>query len=559
MKKTLTVLLFLLAGAFLCGNAGALETYIPHITYGSPDWDDYLQANNNTPAEVSFTLTLYGGGEQVYSEVHTVPAYGHLLIELKSLSRHAELGMIEYDESRLNFRVSYENEGGGVAEFKTVDSLGTAIGLYFSDFTPSVVFKGSAIANLGDSTADVTLYAYGDEAIQGTFSLQIEPKEKVVGVHTTWFPEVDFSMIDSIIAASTSKSLCGIVISSDADLSHLLFTPATPTTLEPVTMIGCGDTLNGAIDNPTATDVYQFNAMKDEKVSIAIENKSELVTFRPCWTLYDPSGNQTGYPLYCETRQIFTLPESGAYLIKVIDQNQDATGTFDLHLEPVSADFNGETNCATPLQCGETIDTTLASKLSFDTYRFGAKEGEAVEIVLENTSDSSNFTPCFTLYDGAGAVVGYSQYCETNQFFKIEDDDIYTIGIKNSNSIGYDSYSIRLEPVSALLDGEASCATPVEFDSTVTGTTESDHASDSYIFDGTKGQKIDIGIVNYSTSDLFLPCFTLYDHSGEIVGYSQYCETTQSFTLTESQQYTVKVHDNNRNGYGEYELSLSTP
>ncbi len=559
MKKSLVILVFLLAGVFLCGNAGALETYIPHITYGSPDWDDYLQANNNTPAEVGFTLTLYGKGAQVYSGEHTVPAYGHLLIELKSLSRQAELGMVEYDESRLNFRVSYENEGGGVAEFKSVDALGTAIGLYFSDFTPSVVFKGAAIANLGDSTADVTLYAYGDDAIQGEFSLQIEAKEKIVGVHTAWFPGVDFSAIDSIIAATTSKSLCGIVISSDADLSHLLFTPATPTTLEPVTMIGCGDTLSGNIDSPTATDVFQFSAMKDEKVSIAIEKKSESASFRPCWTLYDPSGNQTGYPLYCETREIFSLPESGAYLIKVIDQNQDATGTYDLHMEPVSADFNGETNCATPLQCGETFNTTLASKLSFDTYRFTAKEGEAVEIVVENTSDASNFTPCFTLYDGSGSVVGYSQYCEINQIFHLEDDAMYTIGIRNSNSVGYDSYSVRLEPVSALFDGETSCATPIELDSSVSGTTESDHASDSYIFDGTAKQQIYIGVVNNSTSDLFLPCFSLYGQSGDVVGYPQYCETSQSFTLTESQQYTIKVHDNNGNGSGEYELFLETP
>ena len=62
MRKSMAVFVFLIAGVFLCGNACALETFIPHVTYGSPDWDDYLQANNNTSADASFTLTLYGGG-----------------------------------------------------------------------------------------------------------------------------------------------------------------------------------------------------------------------------------------------------------------------------------------------------------------------------------------------------------------------------------------------------------------------------------------------------------------------------------------------------------------
>ena len=138
--------------------------------------------------------------------------------------------MVEYEESGLVFRVSCENVAVGVAEFKTIDSLEDAIGLYFSDFAPSVVAKGAAIANMGETAADVTLLAIGAEDVQGEFSTRIEPKEKIVGIHSVWFPEVPFSMIDSIVAISDSdsQSLCGVAISSDADTSHFFVRLAFP-------------------------------------------------------------------------------------------------------------------------------------------------------------------------------------------------------------------------------------------------------------------------------------------------------------------------------------------
>ena len=86
MKKSLTVLLFVVAGTFLCRNALALETYIPHITGGDATWTDYLQVNNNTPSAASFTLTLYNNGTQIYSQVLSVGGLSRSQIELKVLN-----------------------------------------------------------------------------------------------------------------------------------------------------------------------------------------------------------------------------------------------------------------------------------------------------------------------------------------------------------------------------------------------------------------------------------------------------------------------------------------
>jgi hypothetical protein len=161
MKKSMIVLLFVVAGTFLRGNALAIETFIPHITGGSADWTDYLQVNNNTPFAANFTLSLYSNGEQVYSQILSVGALSRSQIALKALNSNAETGIITYTEPGLVFRVSYSSLAGGIAEFRTIDVLGSNVGYYFSDFTNFVQWKGSAIANMGTTPVQVTLYAIG--------------------------------------------------------------------------------------------------------------------------------------------------------------------------------------------------------------------------------------------------------------------------------------------------------------------------------------------------------------------------------------------------------------
>ena len=228
MKKVLIVLLFVVAGAFICGNALAITTYIPHITGGETGWTDYLQVNNNTSSSANFTLTLYNGGNQIYSHVFSVGGLSRSQIEMKALHPSAETGVITYTESGLVFRVSYNNLSGGIAEFKTIDALGSKVGLYFSDFTSFVQWKGAAIANMGPTPADVTLYAIGGGSILGTHTITIAAKTKAVGIHSVWFSSLNLSQVESIVAVTSSSSLCGIAISGDTALSRLLFTPATP-------------------------------------------------------------------------------------------------------------------------------------------------------------------------------------------------------------------------------------------------------------------------------------------------------------------------------------------
>lgn len=231
-----TVLLFF-ATLFLVGvatSASAFVVYIPHMTSGYSDWIDYLEVDNTSLASVTFTLTLYNEGTQVHQGTYTVGIMGELLLDLKTLqtgsaeTSTATCGRIEYSEEKLNFRLAFENAAGGLAEFRLSDELSGAQAFYFSTFTNTVEWKGVAIANMGSTTASVTLYAFGGGTFRGWKTVSIDGNSRLVGTYGTWFDDVSLNEITKIVAVTTSPYLTGIVISGNLANSNLLFTASVP-------------------------------------------------------------------------------------------------------------------------------------------------------------------------------------------------------------------------------------------------------------------------------------------------------------------------------------------
>ncbi len=232
--------------SFKTACSGDLKAYIPHITSMESDWLDYLQVDNNSLEETCFTLTLYDTemflfnyGVIVYSQSYIIPALGHLLLDLKSLSSRALCGMVSYSDSNLVFRLSFENlggigsSGGGLAEFKLPDRLSDSIQLYFSDFSPELVTKAAALANFYHSEANVTLTALGSEGVLDIYSTTIGSYDKLVGSYADWFPDIAFSDIRRVVVESDSSGLGGIVKNADAMITNIVFTVAEP---EPLTL-----------------------------------------------------------------------------------------------------------------------------------------------------------------------------------------------------------------------------------------------------------------------------------------------------------------------------------
>lgn len=228
--KGLRLCLSICVVAFFCflpASGLCLEAYIPHITGGASNWTDYLEVDNGSVASQSFTLTLYGQGNQLYSGSFTVDGLSESVISLKSLSSNAECGVVTYNSNLLNFRLAYDNlNGGGVAEFRLTNELFATLCFYFSDFKTAISGKGIALANLNSSSATVEIYALGNGGIIDSTTITISPYERVTGIHSTFFPGLSFSDVKKIVAVSASN-LCGITISGNADNSLMLFTRAS--------------------------------------------------------------------------------------------------------------------------------------------------------------------------------------------------------------------------------------------------------------------------------------------------------------------------------------------
>lgn len=217
---------------FVAPLAHARDLFIPHLTSAEPDWSDHLEVDNTglTPAE--FILTIYDAdGSAVYGQTHSVAAIGETMLFLKELAPTARCARLSTESARLYFRLAHRNTlSGGVAEFALSEELSSTLGFFFSDVSPSISWKGIALANLSDQTLPVTLYALGGGRILGYETISLGPYQKTHGVHSQWFPEIAVTDIHKIVAVATSWALCGITISGNADSSQLLFTRAEPLT-----------------------------------------------------------------------------------------------------------------------------------------------------------------------------------------------------------------------------------------------------------------------------------------------------------------------------------------
>jgi hypothetical protein len=105
----------------------------------------------------------------------------------------------------------------------------SSLTFFFSDFSPSIDWKGFALSNQGDTIVVVTLKIIGNGIEHGQTQVSIPSHSKIVGTYQKWFPEVNFYDAQAIVVESTSAVLTGETISGTADNGRLLFGLGIPT------------------------------------------------------------------------------------------------------------------------------------------------------------------------------------------------------------------------------------------------------------------------------------------------------------------------------------------
>ena len=99
--------------------------------------------------------------------------------------------------------------------------------------------------------------------------------------------------------------------------------------------LGCGDLVSGSIDAAAEVDVFHFSGEAGDVVSITVaDTGGEFVTTGADARvfLFSPMGVQLGL-FDADSGRVFTLPESGTYVIEVKANNLVSTGSYNLGIE----------------------------------------------------------------------------------------------------------------------------------------------------------------------------------------------------------------------------------
>ncbi len=316
------------------------------------------------------------------------------------------------------------------------------------------------------------------------------------------------------------------------DVNLVVVSDTASTCAAPIT---CGQTLPGNVHDVAQSNTYRFSGAAGDTVSITARQTSAFLT--ACWQLYDPEGLVvTGA---CGQAQK-TLAADGSYTIRVYDDNDTETGTYDVNLVVVS---DTASSCAQTITCGQTLPGSVAAVGQSNSYKFSATAGDTVSITARQTS--TFLTGCWTLYDPAGiAVTGACGQAEKT----LAASGHYTIRVYDNDDLETGTYDVNLVVIS---DTASSCARAITCGQTLTGSVAAVGESDTYRFAAAAGEAV--SVATRETGGFLRVCWEIYDPDGIALGLT--CGQDEK-TLAAAGGYTIRVFDDDDMQSGSYDVNL---
>jgi hypothetical protein len=116
---------------------------------------------------------------------------------------------------------------------------------------------------------------------------------------------------------------------------NVSFAIVSPTASSCASALSCGGNATPMISPRTNTDTFQFTTLLDAE-SVHVTTTGAGGAFSPCWTIFAAPGaapTSAGTPTPVCGQADALLPNAGTHVIRVSDQNDDATGSYGLGLE----------------------------------------------------------------------------------------------------------------------------------------------------------------------------------------------------------------------------------
>jgi len=303
--------------------------------------------------------------------------------------------------------------------------------------------------------------------------------------------------------------------------------------------IACGQNLPGTLAMVGQSDTYAFVADVGETVSITAQETSAFLI--ACWELYDPEGIQV-FGACGQAEKTLAVP--GVYTIRVFDQGDNETGTYDLDLVFVSDTAH---NCAQDIVCGDTFPGNLAGIGESDTFRYESAAAETISVTTRETG--GNLGACWEIYDPEGISLGGA--CGQLERTLAQAGG-YSIRVSDNDDLETGNYDINLVVVS---DTVHNCATPIGCGEIVNGSLDLKGESDTYRVTGASGDVV--AIETKTTAGLLNACWEFYDPIGASLG--GVCGKDARSLATDLGGYTLRVYDVGEREAGDYRVSLCNP
>ena len=300
--------------------------------------------------------------------------------------------------------------------------------------------------------------------------------------------------------------------------------------------IACGQTLARTTTVVGESDTFAFTSGIGETVSITVQETAGGTA--SCWDLYDPAGIVIANG--CGQNQ-HPLAEAGHYTIRVHDNNDTKTGTYDVNLVFVSAT---PSSCAEVVTCGQPLaDREISPVGTSHTYRFTSGADETVSITTQQTS--AFLDACWELYDADGlSVVGACGQAEKT--LALAGD--YTIRVFDNGDNQPGTYTIDLDFVSST---PSNCAEPIVCGTPLSRELVAVGESQTFRYDAAADEAV--SITAQETGGNMKACWQIYDPAGVSLGES--C-TQGEKTFAAAGTYTIRVSDDNDAEKGTYDLNL---
>ncbi len=161
------------------------------------------------------------------------------------------------------------------------------------------------------------------------------------------------------------------------------------------------------IDPRVDSDLLQFSVADQEIVRITVvDDGPKGPDFSSEWRLLDSNGDPApdcgGFSFFSNvSADCGPLPE-GAYQIEVQDFDRDDTGSFQVHLQRLtaSAACPGE---GSAIRCNQSLSATIDPRTDSDLFRFAATNQEIARIsVADRSASGSDFSSEWRLLDAQG-------------------------------------------------------------------------------------------------------------------------------------------------------------